>query len=101
MKCQDRILEISKRPSGFAGLGAVLLGGQLFMKLAAGTAGSASGEHVWNAHHSKAYAKARRLTPMPDELRGPFFNPETRFILFQFDPMNCAQLTQEFSLYCV
>ena len=37
---------------------AVVLGGRLFMKLAAGTQRSASGEHLSNAHHARFYTSS-------------------------------------------
>jgi len=77
MKWCDHRLENSKRPLGLAGFVAVLFGSHLVMELAAGIAGSASGEHVSTTHHPRLHSKILRLTPLSVTRMGPFSRPET------------------------
>jgi hypothetical protein len=57
---------------------AALLGGQLFMKLAAAIVGSLAGDAASSARHPRFYTKVRHFGGLFRKLAGPIFNSENR-----------------------
>jgi hypothetical protein len=77
VKSVNHRAETGEGRSGCVGFVAVVLGGRLFMRLAAGIVGSAFGEHELTARHGRVYANVRRFGGVSSKLADSVFNPET------------------------